>query len=232
MGTHDIGASLSLIEAYSNPIRSSIMIYLKMFNRLSLGELAKHLGKSKPTIIRHIDKLIELDLVHKFIDEEEVQPGNIKRYYYELNKEVKHVVSGVKLMNLAKENPEKYTLPMLQLIDTAITRYKLLEQIAVSTTTYLEKMKVEFEQNVQHPEKFNEIAKDHVGRISFDYINKDVAFDLIKEGFQVFDTLQKEDEISDSENNPYLYIRALLPILRIMDMEHAKEWKLDGTLWP
>ena len=60
---------------------------------------------------------------------------------------------------------------------------------------------------------------------------KNTAKELIKNSIGIIDELKDIEPHNEERTNPYLVIRAVLPILRIMEMENEKEWKIDGTLW-
>lgn len=223
---------LTLIEAYKHPIRSDILLYLKIHKRISLTELSKLIGKSKPTISRHIRILEEKNLVRVFSDKSENTPGNINPHFYELNKEFDHALRGENIMTTIKSNPTKAPEIIENVMDTRISSYRRLQRIAELTIDYLENMKLAINENIDSLDKIFDIFKDHTGHISFDFINKETIFDIITEGADNFDAIISKHKNDQSEINPYVYIKLLLPLKRIMDMEQERIWKIDGSLWP
>lgn len=229
---------LSILEAYSNPIRGDILLFLKIYGKISLTELSKLIGKSKPTISKHIKILYEKNLVNIIKVRTANTPGNIDPHFYELNTEVDHSIRGEDLIQLLqnKETQDKILAKakeiLEQLMDTRIIHYQRLNRISELTMQYLERMKNVLLENADSKEKVFQLLQDHTGHLSFDFIDQRTVFEIIKQDTDNFDEVIKKNKNKDSEIFPYVYIKALLPIKRIMDLSQEDIWKVDGTLWP
>ena len=70
------------LELLNHEIRFKIFSLLNMYPELNFTELSEKLNKSKSTIHPHIQKLIDVELIH--VSREEQVRGKFSRKYYSL----------------------------------------------------------------------------------------------------------------------------------------------------
>ena len=75
---------IDLVEVFKNPLKNKILIYLFVYGELSLTELRDKLRKSKSTVHRHIQDLIQIGFVEE--SKEEKVRGSIKAKFYSISK--------------------------------------------------------------------------------------------------------------------------------------------------
>ena len=223
---------MNLIEAYKHPIRADILLYLRIHKRISLTDLAKLIGKSKPTISRHIKILEKKNLVTVIATRSENTPGNINPHYYELTKNVSHAVKGEDILVALQENPSKTQEIVENMMDARMSYYRFLHRVSELTIDYLEKMKEATLENIDSQKEVKKILHDHTGHISLDFLNKETVYEIVELNTDEFDSIVKKHRNDQSDINPYVFIKVLLPLKRIMDMEQENIWKSDGTIWP
>ncbi|NHJ41105.1 MAG: winged helix-turn-helix transcriptional regulator [Asgard group archaeon] len=68
--------SLQIMKAIKNEAKQSILVYLLIYNELTLDQLSKLVNKSKSTIHHHMQQLLDLNLIS-----EESKPGSKTIYY-------------------------------------------------------------------------------------------------------------------------------------------------------
>jgi len=93
------------IEILEDEIRFKILMLLQMYGDLSLSELTEKIGKSKSTLHRHLQKLLEMDLVE---ESKEIQVrGNIPAKYYKIPGLLFEKLPNINMQSIAKMNEQE-----------------------------------------------------------------------------------------------------------------------------
>lgn len=71
---------ISKIKIMQDPLTFKVFLLLLTYNELSLVELTQKVGKSKPTVFRHVQKLIEANFVQES-REEKVRGSILAKFY-------------------------------------------------------------------------------------------------------------------------------------------------------
>ena len=209
-----------IINVFKNKLDMRILILLKIFDELSMTNLAYHTGKSKATISRRTRELIRLGLINSFSKDDEPQAGNIKRNYYQLSKnfdallekkdyDLKDIISNDKwedlLENLAMYS---YYYKNIKFISDHLNDYIETIENLLLTSVAMEKLPM-----IEAISLFLESLENN--KMNFRFLTeaqyKEVQ-DLNNEYHAKIDKVLEEDEKAEK---PFLYINLLLPILNI-----------------
>jgi len=209
-----------IIDVFKNKLDMRILILLKIFDELSMTNLAYHTGKSKATISRRTRELIRLGLINSFSKEDEPQAGNIKRNYYKLSKvfdallekkdyDLKDIISNDKWEDLLENlTMYSYYYKKIKFISDHMNDYVgvienlLLTSVAMEQLPMIEMITIlmeSFENNTMNFRFLTEEQYKEVQKLNEEYHGK---IDKI---------LEKEEKTE----RPFLHINLLLPILHI-----------------
>ncbi len=209
----------NVVKAYGNKVKANILHLLNIYGKLTTIEISDKLVKSKTTILRNIEELIELKIVE--FEEEDGLPGKYPRRKYHLAKG-DFSVRGQDFRGFIDTNPE-YILDYNQYRQGM---YALANNITTSCINYLQRLRIEFENKIDDPSEILDLQKDNLGSIGFKY--------LTKNELQTKSENQSDPNLLENEEDnkkPYLKMTMVLPIERIVEMETRKDWKKDGNLW-
>ncbi len=215
--------AIKVIRAYQNKSKSQIIHLLYIYYELSTRDLEKLLKKSKPTILRNIEELIELGLVEV---REETSPGKYDKRIYKIRSSG-HKVAGNKLKDPLLENPEGALLYN----NFQLNNYANLKSIVDSTIDYLEKMRIELEKKLDNPAELLKILRDGLGTLHYTYLKSESVKNFVKGGKGDINEIKKEQVTNKDQPNEYVYIQLLLPIRRMIEIQNSSEWFPDGNLW-
>jgi DNA-binding Lrp family transcriptional regulator len=210
---------LTVVNVFRNQIKRKIVHLLHIYQEQSTFELAQKLGKSKPTILRHIEDLVQLG----FISYREITdlPGKYAKRVYSL-RDISMGVQGQNLRSHLQDHPET----VLAYNEFRTGLYTQVQGIINSCLNYLERMRRELKLNIDNPEEILELTKDNLGAINFKYLNAEqakFAFTSEKKNPKAIDEKTK--------TNDYLHLQLLLPIRRLIEIETSETWFKDGQLW-
>jgi hypothetical protein len=221
----NIDRSFDLSEAYGNKIRILIVLVLRIYRELSLAEIENLLKRTKPTIIRHINILIDHELVKSYYADDslfhkgETQPGNIKRKYYSLTEkssQTTSILKGVEYWNDPKKLIELIALSG----DTVNTFYLFLSNIFNMIGNYTQKLKQEAE-TTSDVKMLKSLLFEKFPFLSIRLFTDD-QYMKFKEIYNEFVSGLNEilDEEPDSTSQrPFMYIDARIPIKSLIDSE-------------
>jgi len=209
-----------LINVFKNKLDMRILILLKIFDELSMTNLAYQTGKSKATISRRTRELVRLGLINSFSKDDEPQAGNIKRNYYKLNKnfdglleikeyDLKDIISNDKWEDLLENlTMYSYYYKKIKFISDHMNDYVeaienlLLTSVAMEQLSMIEVITLlmeTLENNTMNVRFLTEEQYKEVLNLNKEYIDK-------------IDKILKKEEKTE---RPFLYINLLLPILNI-----------------
>jgi len=92
--------TLELIDLVINDLKIKILLNLLIYNELSLTQISNKLDKSKPTLHRHLKKLIKNRVVK--VSKEKKVRGSIKAKYYKLADEFQTIIKPYQRSLLSK----------------------------------------------------------------------------------------------------------------------------------
>ncbi len=138
----------NLIEVLSKKSRFQIFINLLVYPELSLTELSESIGKSKSTIHRDLQELIESGIIR-----EHRQDSSTKSKYYVIQKksifqDLQIITSPEKMNKLSAEERKSAFNLLLSMIDSA---FFILENSIGIVTKYVERFK-EAKQDLSLPD--------------------------------------------------------------------------------
>ncbi|MHA2363249.1 MAG: winged helix-turn-helix domain-containing protein [Candidatus Hodarchaeales archaeon] len=239
---------LDFVKAFNNKLKSRILLLLRIYNELSTTDLCNKLKKTKSTVLRNTESLIESGFI--IVREDHFTPGKYPKKYFRLNKKkfTFKYVSGSDLRPLIKDYPQL----IIDYIQHVKGNYHTIKNIIDSACIYLDKYEKEVEKNVNSLlvlkkqdnreeiekeiedkiKKIELITKDNLGMNSLTYLNKIQMIGFFKDEMDINDVLEDESLREESLPKSYLYLRMLLPIQRVIEINSADEWFIDGNLWP
>ncbi len=209
-----------LIEVFKNKLSLRILILLKIFNELSMTNIAHHMGKSKATISRRTRELIRIDLIDSYSKDDEPQAGNIKRKYYKLSKNFK-VLLEKKDLDLKDIINNKNWEPLLENLSKYSYYYKKIKFISNSLNNFIEttenllltSVAMEKLPIIETINLLMEKLKNNV--MQFRFLTEEQYKEVQKLNIEYHSKLDKIIEKDVTSEKPYLYINMLLPILSI-----------------
>ncbi len=213
----EIDKMARLIRAYQHPLKYRIIQTLSVYKRLSTKELANKVKKSKQTVLRQIEELLELELV----DAEEHDDGTTpypKRVYSLNSVNTNLEVRGQDIVGKRR-------------IDHAFIReynafrlstYLGIKHIVDAMLNYQRRLNKESEKS-DVPEAL-ELLKDNLGSSKMKYLSK-------REVAKLSDIPKNRIKDYEDSSNDYLRIELILPIRRVLEMSSSEDWKKDGSLW-
>ncbi|MFW9995883.1 MAG: winged helix-turn-helix domain-containing protein [Candidatus Odinarchaeota archaeon] len=211
-----------VVKALDNKVKAMIYLLLSIYNELSTKELAEKLEKSKPTVLRNIQDLIDMEFIQ--VREDYNKPGKYPMRLYSLNTAT-FTVKGQDF----RSSMEKELGFALVYNDYRLGWYYLLKFIVDSSIDYLARLRKEVEKNLEDSTEIGELMKDNLGHLGFYYLTKLQVRKLNEKGFSKLDEIMKEGK--KDELNDYLLVQMLLPVKRLVEMRTKDEWEKDGSLW-
>ena len=208
-----------LINIFKNKLDMRILLLLKMFEELSMTNLAYHTGKSKATISRRTRELVRLGLINSFSKDDEPQAGNIKRNYYKLSKnfdtllekkdyDLKYIISNNRWEDLLENlTMYSYYYKKIKFISDHVNDYiEALENLLLTSVAMERLPMVEIitllmetlEKNTMNFRFLTEEQYEEVRNLNREYNDK------------VDEILEK----GEKKEKPFLYLNLLLPILQ------------------
>jgi small GTP-binding protein len=209
-----------IIDVFKNKLNMRILILLKIFDELSMTNLAYHTGKSKATISRRTRELIRLGLIDSFSKDDEPQAGNIKRNYYKLSKnfdallekkdyDLKDIISNDKWEDLLEIlTMYSYYYKKIKFISDHMNDHigaienLLLTSVAMERLPMIEVITLLMESLENNTMNFRFLTEEQYKEVK----------NLNKEYIAKIDKILEKDEKAE---RPFLYINLLLPILSI-----------------
>ncbi|MDH5646709.1 MAG: winged helix-turn-helix domain-containing protein [Candidatus Heimdallarchaeota archaeon] len=217
-----ISAMINIIKAYQNKVQSSIIFILKIYPELSTNELSKKLNKSKPTILRNIQKLIELGIIS--VKEIHNLPGAYPQRVYSLNKP-NFVVRGQDLSEKLMENPSL----VLEYNAYWLNQFNQLRYIADAAIEFIKQREKAILKNYKNPQELFMILSDHLGSFSSYYLSRNQAKDALKSGIQKIPHKNYNHENNDL--NEFMYLELFLPIKSLLDVMIESNYQFNGEIW-
>ena len=209
----------ALIEAYSKSIRFDIIIYLLIYKELDLPVLSEMLNKSKPTVLRHINRLVELGIVSPpYHVDPDRQPGDKKRNYYRL------MPRAVKILNTRELKNEKDLKKLANAVkaysDIYESGYWILKGIIELIKVYGLNLKKEGASRSSNYEQLKELLEEEFPLFRLHFFNE-IQFEKFQELLQNLHAgLNEIAEQDDGSERPYLYVEIVLPVKKLIEMKH------------
>jgi len=199
---------LKLIKARSHPLKFKLMQLLLIYGELSTSELVNKTGKSKPTVLKHLN---ELEILEEVSYRKETSPGAYDRRIYSA-KITKWAVQGQNLRDSSQVDPEI----AVGYMKFQLSQLLLIKDIVDSMVEYQNRLNIEVKKAIDRKdtEEMIDLYKDNLGLVQQQYLSK-AQF------------LGKGPEIPQE----YLKLELLLPIRRVIEQLAKGEWEKDGSLW-
>ena len=209
-----------IIDVFKNKLDMRILILLKIFDELSMTNLAYHTGKSKATISRRTMELIRLGLIKSFSKDDEPQAGNIKRNYYKLSKnfdallekkdfDLKDIISNNKWEDLLENiTIYSYYYKKIKFISDYMNDYieaienLLLTSVAMEQLPMIEVISLLMETLANN-------------KMNFRFLTEEQYKEVQNLNMEYLDNMDKILEKEETIERPFLYINLFLPMLHI-----------------
>lgn len=195
------------MKILQDPITFKIFLLLLTYNELSLVDLTQKVGKSKPTVFRHVQKLIEANYVTES-REEKVRGSILAKYYRPKmdNFTPKNPIRPDTLQSLSNEDRIRFYREICRAIGVSI---HFIKSALDELQAYLDKKSVD-----EIPEFV--VAPDI--SLSLQFLTEN-AYKKWVEGYQkfmmeFFQSMQAELLHPDNER-PYALILGILPVKNI-----------------
>ncbi|MBN1330158.1 MAG: winged helix-turn-helix transcriptional regulator [Candidatus Heimdallarchaeota archaeon] len=212
-----------IVSCLQNQVDFEIMMYFIMYRELSLSQLEKIIShKSRPTVYRHIQNLLEAGIVQE--SREEKVRGHIKAKIYEIVPDFMNI-----LPHYSQEQIEKMSLEerneLYNIIREALNpTIDFMENILEKTKEYLVILK---------PYPDNELLEtfDKLDfHFTLNYLSK-VQYQLFMDEFTKFmqnliPKLMAEEQLNPLAERSHIFLLGLLPIKKIFD--RLMEERRDG----
>ena len=213
-----------VIACLQNELDFEIMMYFIMYRELSLSrleELVPH--KSRPTIYRHIQNLLDAEIIVE-AREEKVR-SNIKAKYYQLTPTALSRMPQVTPEQLAEMSEKEKSKLYIEIREALYPSIKFIQQSLDSLENYLRLLQ-------PHPEKelLTEFDKQDF-HLTFNFLTEKqyrLFLDEYTKFMQAFiPQLLEEEQKNPSAEKSYLFSMSILPIRKIFD-RIMLEGKEDG----
>ena len=219
LDSNELEIMAKMVEARSHPLKAKLLQLLSIYSELSAADLVDKTGKTKPTLLKHLDELENLgELVHR----EEISPGMYNRKLYSLTRK-SWTIAGQELRERIHEEPEF----ALMYTNYQLSQLLLFKDIIDSMVEYQQRLNVEVENAVQqnNGNEILELMKDHLGMNTSKYMTRSAMM----QEFQ--DVSSDEPQIPDNQPKTHLKLELMLPIRRIIEQLAKDEWEKAGNLW-
>ena len=209
-----------LVEIFKNPIKNKLLIYLFVYGELSLTELRDKLKKSKSTVHRHLQELIQVG----FIDEskEEQVRGSIKAKYYSISQNF--IKNGIHYDMDAMERDSKRIFDSND-EETITNFFKMMKTSIKTMKKPLEIMENYGEAIIKNYNLYNaeEIQVKPLMKMIFLNDTQVTKFkEYLREFWKKVETLFEEGENPEGYLgiNPYYFSFAFLNLKKLLEFEH------------
>lgn len=227
MTEQSLDAMIDVLEVYKVPLRAHIISLLNIYGTMTTKELADKLHKAKTTVLRNIKPMVDLGIVE--VTTNDNTPGKYPTQKYTLNKEQLVPIRGQDLRNVRGRSKKELQQMVLDLNATQQSFYLQLRNLMDSSVNYLQRLREEIKENIENAEEVMELLKDNLGTIRFQYMTKEQTNAFMKAGMRSDGT--ERPNLDPNGPREYLYVQVLLPVRRVLDMEHQNQWSKDGDLW-
>lgn len=208
------------MKILQDPITFKVYLLLLTYNELSLVELTQKVGKSKPTVFRHVQKLIEADFVTES-REEKVRGSILAKFYRPKmdNFAPKNPFMPDQLQSLSNEDRIRFYREICRATGVSINFIKsALDELQI----YLDQKPVE-----EIPDFI--MAPDIILNLQF---LPEKAYNKWFEGYQkfmmeFFQSMQAEILNPDIER-PYALILGVLPVKKIYNRQRNNPPEDEG----
>jgi predicted transcriptional regulator len=192
------------MEVHTNPVQNDIIVLLNIFGELSTAELSNLLGKSKPTVLKYLKDLIDLDIIE--IREDPNARGSINKHYY------RFAVDLSKTPRIKFEPPEEYseeaqreyTLKILLLTKSLYEGYKRIVEKTIEFFSNSPESKLDF---IDH-------GKMGIMQFYFSEEQMQEAKEIYEQ--YVLDLTRINNKAKRGEYRPYYYAAQVLKLGDIM----------------
>lgn len=207
-----------LLKAYQKDIRLKIILLLGIYGELDLPTLSDITQKSKPTILRHINVLIEEGFVqgpyHKNPDK---QPGNLKRNYYKL---IPEQLRPIDITQLSVEKDPKVLADLLRLYSEGNRIVNLMiRAIGQMFTAYAENLQRNVEEVEGNLEELRKLADPNRPIFNLHFFSEEKWGEvqkLVQSFYTELIALMKEDK---GNKKPLTLGFLLLPLRELIELE-------------
>ncbi len=199
---------LKMVRARSHSLKFKLLQLLMIYGELSTSELVEKVGKSKPTILKHLDELEDLGEVSF---RTEISPGAYdRRIYSSTNPSWR--IEGQSLRERVRKNPKL----AVGYMNFQLSQLLLLKEIIDSMVDYQKRLNNEVMKafNSKEIEEMIDLFKDNLGQVHQQYLSK----------------AQLHGRGPETPKE-YLKLELLLPIRRLIEQLTKSEWEKDGSLW-
>ena len=212
-----------LEEIYTNEMRFHIIMLLQVYNELSLTELAEKVGRTKPTVHHHLQKMLELGVVIE--SREETVRGSIPAKFYSLSKQERNL-PGVMFSWVIGTDDSKVRFHRLNIFLGALKSisHRFLTSFGLSEyyIKFIEQEADRGEQNIDYT-MLEQFHKENPSYWQY-HLLSDEQFEEYEEIYDDFNnkikTLkEKQSSSGDTNDKSHLILVTTLPIRKILDLK-------------
>ncbi|MFX1513491.1 MAG: ArsR family transcriptional regulator [Promethearchaeota archaeon] len=216
--SNDSNELIGILEAYESETRLNIIVLLLINQELSLGEIAFYLKKSKPTILRHIQILIDLGLV-KVFNKDEVQRGNIKRNYYSLIRDKDDLFDREKFARLEAQSTRERILALYEYNQSI---YLLLGRMTKFIDIFGKNLKF-LADHQPNTVDLDWLLEKKMPEVNFRMFSDNQFKKFEKVFIKFLDEVEEIEKEDDDSEKPYMFLDLVFPIQYLIELERKIE---------
>ena len=213
----------NIIDSLTNRIDYEIFMQLIIHNELSLSELTELIDKSKPTIHRHAQSLLEAELIYE--SKEEIVRGNIPAKFYKANPSKLQAVPRI-TPNHIKDFTDAEKRDLLRQIQGMInSTVSFANSSFENFSAYLQELgndREKLDRFLRYPDlllNLNFLSKRQFAKWQ----------DLYRDYMMKFLEMMRETETDDdTTRKPYVYFTSMLPFHKIFDVDLSTDKTEDS----
>ncbi len=217
-----ISEDSALIEVFKNRTRLDIILVLNIHRELSIAQLARILGKSKPTVLRHLKVIESLGFVESYIKPDEVQPGSIKRRYYSILPGQLGWDQHIHLTSPGTQDNEALRNALREYCERGMSFVFMLMRILELCDSYAQRLKRDILSPRMDLEELRESIFDELPLITMHQFT-DEQFEEFqrlssKYATKIAEILNRSGDDMDIAEHPHVYVQMNLPMVRLLSM--------------
>lgn len=216
-----------LIQILDSSTRFNLLQALFVYRKLNLSQLSKFLEVSKSTVLHHLKKFEDLNLVT--FTEVKAKHGSLPTKIYHFNVAIFDMITQqfdyfINIQNYENFDDFLFTLKAKQLFFAMIAQ--LFEKTVEFYSKYEEKIKKS--PDVPAEDRIDLIKKNHIW-FNIDYLTQTRKEKMMTEAQQGKISIRVPDQVETSEEmseiHPYLAFHVVLPIPAILGLNLEKKKK-------
>ena len=218
--------SKTVTKLFGNEIRFHILMLLHAYQELSLSEIAEKLGRTKPTVHRHLQKMIDTGVVEE--SKEVKARGSIKAKYYSptnLESELPGIRSSWIFETDCTDEKFRRLGMCIQALRAVLERFRSSIDMVDYYINFFELEKqrgtyADFSSLKQFYEE-NPLRLDYLLLTERQFEKYE---ELYEEFLELFNPAMEDLESSEgTQEKKFLVLRAGLPLKRLLDLKHELE---------